>query len=148
MTVSTSVHVREFLMVDLFSVATAKFKTLFKLLFTRWRGSVFRLLWRDLLIFISIFFMIRSVNKFLLTDEQKHAFEGLVKTLSNQGDIIPVSFVLGFFVTNVMERWWDQFVNIPWPYAIAVYVSSTIHGYDEGNSHNFPLLIQLTPTWF
>jgi bestrophin, other len=30
-----------------------------------------------------------------------------------------------------MTRWWNQYLTIPWPYAIAVYVSSTIQGYDE-----------------
>lgn len=31
----------------------------------------------------------------------------------------------------LQDRWWDQFQSIPWPYGIAVYVSSTIQGYDE-----------------
>lgn len=45
--------------------------------------------------------------------------------------LIPLSFVLGFYVSNVMARWWTQFHSIPWPTGIAVYVSSTVHGYDE-----------------
>lgn len=40
-------------------------------------------------------------------------------------------FVLGFFVTNVLVRWWDQYQTIPWPYSIAVFVSSNIEGFDE-----------------
>lgn len=44
---------------------------------------------------------------------------------------IPLSFVLGFFVSNVMGRWWDQYQTIPWPYSIATFVSSNIRGYDE-----------------
>ncbi|PSN36817.1 hypothetical protein C0J52_18103 [Blattella germanica] len=30
-----------------------------------------------------------------------------------------------------MQRWWNQYVSIPWPDSIAVFVSSNIHGQDE-----------------
>ncbi|CAO1424588.1 unnamed protein product [Diamesa serratosioi] len=30
-----------------------------------------------------------------------------------------------------MARWWDQYLSIPWPTGIAVYVSSTLHGHYE-----------------
>lgn len=30
-----------------------------------------------------------------------------------------------------MQRWWNQYVSIPWPDPIAVFVSSNIHGQDE-----------------
>ncbi|GLH15310.1 Bestrophin homolog, partial [Gryllus bimaculatus] len=46
-------------------------------------------------------------------------------------DLIPLSFVLGFYVSIVMTRWWNQYVSIPWPDPIAVFVSSNIHGQDE-----------------
>uniref|UniRef100_A0A182YL31 Bestrophin homolog n=1 Tax=Anopheles stephensi TaxID=30069 RepID=A0A182YL31_ANOST len=44
---------------------------------------------------------------------------------------IPLSFVLGFYVTIVMTRWWNQYTSIPWPDPIAVFVSANIHGQDE-----------------
>lgn len=58
-------------------------------------------------------------------------FEAWVNYCSFCGKHIPLSFILGFFVANVMTRWWNQYQSIPWPTSIAVYVSSTIHGYDE-----------------
>lgn len=30
-----------------------------------------------------------------------------------------------------MTRWWNQYMAIPWPDSIAVFVSATIHGNDE-----------------
>ena len=29
--------------------------------------------------------------------------------------LIPLSFVLGFYVTFVAQRWWQQYTAIPWP---------------------------------
>jgi len=40
--------------------------------------------------------------------------------------MIPVGFVLGFFVTMVVSRWWDQFNTIPWPANVALLVSANI----------------------
>ena len=28
---------------------------------------------------------------------------------------IPLSFVLGFYVSMIVSRWWKQFQNFPWP---------------------------------
>jgi hypothetical protein len=55
-------------------------------------------------------------------------FEGLVQYCESYSDLIPLSFVLGFYVSIVMQRWWNQYVSIPWPDTIAVFVSSNIHG--------------------
>lgn len=55
-------------------------------------------------------------------------FESLSEYCEKYSDLIPLSFVLGFYVTIVMTRWWDQYNNIPWPDPLAVYVSAHIHG--------------------
>lgn len=44
------------------------------------------------------------------------------------GDLIPVSFVLGFYVSVVIKRWWDQYLCLPWPDNLALFVSSLVHG--------------------
>lgn len=75
--------------------------------------------------------MIHLVYLFALKDEQKLIFGELVSYTATYGNFIPLSFVLGFYVSVVMTRWWDQYQSIPWPTSIAVFVSSTISGYDE-----------------
>ena len=40
--------------------------------------------------------------------------------------MVPVGFVLGFFVTMVVGRWWDQFMTIPWPANFALLVTANI----------------------
>ncbi|XP_013772713.1 bestrophin-2-like, partial [Limulus polyphemus] len=46
-------------------------------------------------------------------------------------DLIPVSFVLGFYVSIVVGRWWQQYMSIPWPDKICMLISAYVHGNDE-----------------
>jgi hypothetical protein len=45
--------------------------------------------------------------------------------------LIPIAFALGFFVTFVVGRWWEQFRSIPWPDRAAICIASSLHGRDE-----------------
>ncbi|KAL1130867.1 hypothetical protein AAG570_012108 [Ranatra chinensis] len=42
-----------------------------------------------------------------------------------------MSFVLGFYVTLVVKRWWEQYRLLPWPDTLALFVSAAIPGVDE-----------------
>ncbi|VEL24458.1 unnamed protein product [Protopolystoma xenopodis] len=44
---------------------------------------------------------------------------------------VPVAFVLGFYVTLVVGRWWDQFMSLPWPDEIAFSLTAFFHGTNE-----------------
>lgn len=46
-------------------------------------------------------------------------------------NLIPVAFVLGFFVTLIVGRWWNQFIALPWPDRMALFVTATIQGHDD-----------------
>ncbi|XP_053600026.1 bestrophin-4-like isoform X3 [Plodia interpunctella] len=112
-------------------VATCRgFGTFLKVLY-RWRGSIYKLVWLDLLVFLLIYYFLNLTYRLLLDEEAKRTFEGVVNYCSFHGNVIPLSFVLGFYVTVVMNRWWNQYTTIPWPDSIAVFVSATIHGQDE-----------------
>lgn len=39
-----------------------------------------------------------------------------------------MSFVLGFYVTLVVKRWWEQYRLLPWPDTLALFVSAAIPG--------------------
>lgn len=39
-----------------------------------------------------------------------------------------MSFVLGFYVTLVVRRWWEQYRLLPWPDTLALFVSAAIPG--------------------
>jgi bestrophin, other len=50
---------------------------------------------------------------------------------NNFSNLIPLSFVLGFFVNRVYSRFWDQLMLLPWPVKPAIYVSSYVRGRSE-----------------
>lgn len=66
-----------------------------------------------------------------MDSETKKIFEAVVNYFNKQRNLIPLSFLLGFYVSTAMTRWWNQYLSIPWPTGIAVYVASTLHGQDE-----------------
>ena len=90
-----------------------------------------KLLWRELLAYLTLFFMIHGVYLWILNDDGKATFVTFVGYFKSYLNVIPLPFVLGFYVSNVTIRWWEQYMVIPWPYSIALFVSSNIEGYDE-----------------
>ncbi|KAK2581959.1 hypothetical protein KPH14_002400 [Odynerus spinipes] len=112
-------------------VATCRGLGCFLKLLLRWRASIYKLVWLDLALFLFIYYALSGIYRLILDDEQKKIFEAVVAYCNEYSDLIPLSFVLGFYVSIVMTRWWNQYMVIPWPDSIAVFVSATIHGNDE-----------------
>ena len=46
-------------------------------------------------------------------------------------NLIPLSFVLGFYVSYVASRWWQQFLAIPWPDKLFHSIACYIEGFDD-----------------
>ncbi|XP_017086357.1 bestrophin-4-like [Drosophila eugracilis] len=113
------------------SVSTSSVVNNFLGLLVRWRGSIYKLIWVDLIIFFGLYFLLAITYRWLMNEEAKRLFENLASHCLDKGSLIPLSFVLGFYVTIVMRRWWDQYTTIPWPDGIAILVSTSIHGSDD-----------------
>ncbi|XP_032151293.1 bestrophin-3 isoform X4 [Sapajus apella] len=111
-------------------VANATFFGFHRLLF-KWRGSIYKLLYREFIVFAVLYTAISLVYRLLLTGAQKRYFEKLSIYCDRYAEQIPVTFVLGFYVTLVVNRWWNQFVNLPWPDRLMFLISSSVHGRDE-----------------
>lgn len=58
-------------------------------------------------------------------------FEMTAEYCAQYGGLIPVVFVLGFYVNYVASRWWEKFKTIPWPGSCAMLVTVNLHGHDE-----------------
>ncbi|XP_068143120.1 bestrophin-4 [Drosophila tropicalis] len=112
-------------------VATCRRFGCFWKLLARWRASIYKLIWVDLLAFLASFYCMAILYRFVLTKDDRSIFEELVIYCHSYGYLIPLSFVLGFYVSVIVSRWWSQYITVPWPDPLAVYVSALVRGQDE-----------------
>lgn len=99
-------------------------------LLARWRGSVYKMVWQDMLVYTILFLILSLTYRLALNDAQKTSFEMVVMHCARFRNVIPVSFVLGFFVSLVVSRWWGMYQSLPWPDTTSIVVSSLIPGQD------------------
>src|SRR5687768_13569051 len=89
-------------------------------LLARWRGSIFKLVWPDYLVFISLYFILSGVYRLALTTEQQLFARRIAHYADTYSAIIPLSFVLGFYVSLVIKRWWEQWQCVPYVDGLAL----------------------------
>ncbi|XP_055722016.1 bestrophin-4 isoform X2 [Salvelinus fontinalis] len=111
-------------------VADAKFGGFSKLLF-RWRGSIYKLLYKESLVFCLMYSFFSVFYRFFLTEKQQLLFENVALYCDQFTNYIPMSFVLGFYVTLAFNRWWGQYTSFPLPDNLMMVVSGNVHGVDE-----------------
>ncbi|XP_063546504.1 bestrophin-2 isoform X2 [Cydia strobilella] len=97
----------------------------------KWRGSVYKLVWRELLAYLTLYYTINLLYRFALTESQQRIFEKVRQYFGAQSESIPMSFVLGFYVSLIVKRWWEQYKLLPWPDTLALFISAGIPGADE-----------------
>ncbi|GFQ73700.1 bestrophin-1 [Trichonephila clavata] len=97
-----------------YDVASSASGGFIRLLF-RWRGSVWKVVYREMLLFTVCYIVLSLLYNFALTEGQQRIFEKVVFFCSTFMDLIPLSFMLGFYVSFIAARWWSQFIAIPWP---------------------------------
>ncbi|XP_042200562.1 bestrophin-2 [Callorhinchus milii] len=112
------------------SVANVRFSTFSKLLML-WKGSIYKLLYKEFLVFSLMYGVLSVTYRFVFTDKQKRYFEKLTLYCNHYANLIPITFVLGFYVTMVVNRWWNQYTSIPLPDRLMCVISGNVHGVDE-----------------
>ncbi|TGZ66276.1 hypothetical protein CRM22_005402 [Opisthorchis felineus] len=100
-------------------------------LLKRWKGSLYKLVWIDLLIYITAYYILNLSYRFAMNDSQKRIFEDIVDFCEKTKGDIPISFLLGFFVAGIISRWYRMYMYIPWMNEVALHVASSINGRDE-----------------
>ncbi|KAH8858685.1 Bestrophin-1 [Schistosoma japonicum] len=113
----------------------------FLIILKKWKGSLYKLVWIDLLIYISAYYVLNLSYRFAMNDKQKIIFEEIVEfCVRTKGDI-PISFLLGFFVSGIISRWYQMYLYIPWMNQIALQIASCINGKSEDGSRKIRLTI-------
>lgn len=105
-------------------------------LLARWKGSVWRLVWKELTVFLFLYYVIRLFYTRLLPVFEngrfyQEQFETLAIMLDDSTKRLPLTFLLGFYVSNIVTRWWRQFECLPWPEDLLSVLSMVIPGKDE-----------------
>ncbi len=81
----------------------------------RWKGSLWKGVWRQLLAFLLLYYAIRLLYQFVLDTGQRHQFEQVALTIDQYTQHFPITFLLGFYISTVVSRWWSQFEWVAWP---------------------------------
>ncbi len=86
-----------------------------------WKGSVFKLMWHDILMFTIMYGLLAVLYRTVLFHfpVARELFELVCIYAGKFSALIPISFLTGFYVSQVVTRWWDQFMSLPWPDKIA-----------------------------
>lgn len=120
-----------------FNVHTATFLNFAKLL-CRWRGSVYKFVVKEILVFASLYGFVSAIYRWGMDEAQRRwvsclflcvyfdigdsliwvffrKFENVARHIGDNKNLIPLTFVLGFYVNFIVGRWWDHYVHNPWP---------------------------------
>jgi len=89
-----------------------KFCPTYSLLF-KWQGSIYKLLWREVLVYFLVYVFLGVLYRFVLDEEAKATFEMVALCCEKYCNSIPVVLMLGFFTGTVMQRWWAVYNAIP-----------------------------------
>jgi len=89
---------------------------------SRWRSSIWKLLWKDLLAYTLLYLVVGIVYRFALPEEYQIQFEYFITYCHTQNAGLPLTFLLGFYVSLVVSRWWNQYCSLPWPDTIATFL--------------------------
>ncbi|NWY58673.1 BEST4 protein, partial [Chionis minor] len=110
-------------------VTNSHFRGFSELLF-HWRDSIYKLLFKDLVVFV-VLYAVLSPAAADRGGEQKRLYTKVAQYCNCSTDLISMLFVLGFYVTLIMNQWWAQYTSIPLPDQLMCVISSNIHGKDE-----------------
>ena len=101
--------------------------------FFLWKGSCYQLIWRGFLIWCVLYASISAMyrNIFLHEIKARQTFELICVYAENYSSLIPITFLTGFYVSQVVSRWWDQFMSLPWPDSLALKMAAECSGTDE-----------------
>ncbi|XP_017782869.1 PREDICTED: bestrophin-2-like [Nicrophorus vespilloides] len=112
------------------SSTNSRFSIFVKLLF-RWKASIYKLIWRDLIVFLALYYAVYFLHIYGFNEDAKKWFQKIVIYCRQYYSLIPLSFVLGFYVDLVMNRFWDQYQSIPYPDTLAIILSASMQQQSE-----------------
>uniref|UniRef100_F1L4A4 Bestrophin homolog n=1 Tax=Ascaris suum TaxID=6253 RepID=F1L4A4_ASCSU len=104
----------------------------FRLLF-RWRASLWKNVFKEFLVWCTLYFLIAFCYRspFIMTDAQRLIFEDVSSYLNKQLSFLPLTFILGFYVSTIASRWTIIFTNMGYIESEALLIGNYVQGDDE-----------------
>lgn len=136
------------------AVANASTFGCFTKILYKWRGSVYKLIYKELLAYISCYFIINLTYRMIIVPHSecfcdlspsvnvtsvllgvtgdtsccrwkahRELFEQLRVYCQTQLFTSHLTFVLGFYISLIIKRWWHQYQLLPWPDSFGMLVT-------------------------
>eukprot|EP00043_Microstomoeca_roanoka_P001181 m.31336 g.31336 ORF g.31336 m.31336 type:complete len:447 (-) comp10683_c1_seq1:157-1497(-) len=94
--------------------------------FSVWKYSIWQAVLPELLLWLVLYGIVGIIYRFS-SDFVQDRMEAFFLYCKNFQSLIPLTFILGFYVTQVYSRWWSQWQAIPWIGKISI----LIHDLDD-----------------
>ncbi|VDK44381.1 unnamed protein product [Anisakis simplex] len=101
-----------------------------RLLF-RWKGSLWKTTSAELAVWLFAYYALSLSYRFAMDSNQKKIFEDLAVFFSTYSEFIPLTFMLGFYVSTVYNRWREIFDHVGWIDTPALTIATFVKGVDE-----------------
>ncbi|PIO77538.1 Bestrophin [Teladorsagia circumcincta] len=106
-------------------VASVSSFTFLKLLL-RWRGSIWKSVKSELLLWVIAYYIVFCIYRYALTPPQQREFEKIAYYCNQHLDYIPLTFMLAFFVNIIADRWRKIFNNMGWIENLALTLTAVL----------------------
>jgi len=115
-----------------YSETSTRLTGFFRLMYI-WKGSVLKLIYHNILIFLLLYFSLSLLYRevFWRDEYQRELFEIICIYAQRFSEYIPITFLTGFYVSQVVTRWWGMFTCLPFPDRIALKLISYCSGKDH-----------------
>ena len=93
-----------------------------------WGGSCYKLIWYQISVWLFCYTFLSVLYRNVLYTYPRHRqmFEMICIYAEKFSGLVPITFITGFYVTQVVNRWWDQFMSLPWPDHLALKLVTNI----------------------
>ena len=97
----------------------------------RWKASVYQLIWNQVIVFLVAYYILFFLYRFVFwyNPTQKQSFEIICIYAERFTSAIPITFLIGFYVSQVVSRWWSQFMTLPYPDNLALKLAAFLPGH-------------------
>merc|ERR1712156_1292663 len=95
-----------------------------------WAGSIYKGIWRPLFAYCVFYSFVTVFYREILLyyEDTKETFERFCVYANQSENHLPLNFILGFYVTQVVSQWWNQYSSLAWPDTFSMNLASYCPG--------------------